>query len=129
MAEISRANRAAPRHDLRDSATGLRAAVLDSGGLQRLAGEADTVTARLRALLQRPARSPELFRAKIGALRQEAGLIAASATGARLPGVARRADAVQESLRQIESRAGASGDDLLPVIAGIEQLLLQLAVA
>lgn len=117
-------------NDLRDERDLYRALLhMDSVGLQRLAGEADTVTARLRALLQRPARSPELFRAKIGALRDAAGLIATSATGARLPGVARRADALQEALRQIETRAGASGDDLLPVIAGIEQLLLQLAVA
>jgi signal transduction histidine kinase len=117
-------------NDLRDERDLYRALLhMDAGGLQRLAGEADTTTARMRTLLQQPARTPDLFRAKIGALRQEAELIAGSATGARLPGVARRADALQESLRQIEGRAGISGDDLLPIIAGIEQLLLQLAVA
>ena len=116
--------------DLRDERDLYRALLhMDRSGLQRLAGEADTVTARLRTLLQLPARTPELFRAKVAALRQETALIAGSATGARLPGVARRADALQESLRQIEGRASISGDDLLPIIAGIEQLLLQLAVA
>jgi hypothetical protein len=116
--------------ELRDERDLYRALLqMDVGGLKRLAGEADTVTARLRALLQQPARTPQVFRVKIAALRAEAALIADSASAARLPGVARRADAVRESLRQIEARDEVSGDDLLPVIAGIEKLLLQLAVA
>jgi signal transduction histidine kinase len=116
--------------ELRDERDLYRALLhMDAPALQRLAGEADAITVRLRALLQQPARTPEPFRAKIGALRQEAELIAGSATGARLLGVARRADALRESLQQLETRAGLSGDDLLPTLAGFEQLLLQLAVA
>lgn len=116
--------------ELRDERDLYRALLhMDAPALQRLAGEADAITVRLRALLQQPARTLEPFRAKIGALRQEAELIAGSATGARLPGVARRADALRESLQQLEARAGLSGDDLLPTLAGFEQLLLQLAVA
>jgi signal transduction histidine kinase len=116
--------------ELRDERDLYRALLhMDAPDLRSLAGEADTVTARLRTLLQQPARSAEAFRTKIAALNFEIELIADSSSGVRLPGVARRAEALQQSLRELEGRGNVSGDDLLPVIAGVEQLLLQLAVA
>ncbi|MFO1402862.1 MAG: ATP-binding protein [Steroidobacteraceae bacterium] len=116
--------------ELRDERDLYRALLhMDAPALRSVAGEADTVTARLRTLLQQPARSAEAFRTKIAALNFEIELIAASPGGARLPGVARRAAGLQESLHELERRTQLSGDDLLPVIAGVEQLLLQLAVA
>ena len=102
---------------------------MDESALRSVAGEADTVTARLRTLLQGQARSAEAFRTKIAALNFEIELIAGSPSGTRLPGVARRAAGLQESLRELEGRTHLSGDDLLPIIASVEQLLLQLAVA
>ena len=116
--------------ELRDERDLYRALLhMDAPALRSVAGEADTVTARLRTLLQQPARSAETFRSKIEALNFEIELIAASPSGSRLPGVARRAASLQESLQELESRPRLSGDDLLPIIASIEQLLLQLAIA
>jgi signal transduction histidine kinase len=116
--------------ELRDERDLYRALLhMDAPALRSVAGEADTVTARLRALLQQPARSTEAFRTKITALNFEIELIASSPSGARLPGVARRAAQLQGSLQELEHRTRLSGDDLLPIIAGVEQLLLQLAVA
>ncbi len=116
--------------DLRDERDLYRALLhMDTRALCSIAGEADTVTARLRTLLQQPARSPEAFRAKIEALNFEIELVAASPGGSRLPGVARRASSLQEALQQLDARPQLSGDDLLPIIASVEQLLLQLAIA
>lgn len=116
--------------ELRDERDLYRALLhMDAPALRSVAGEADTVTARLRTLLQQPARSAETFRSKVEALNFEIELIAASPSGSRLPGVARRAASLQESLQELESRPRLSGDDLLPIIASVEQLLLQLAIA
>jgi signal transduction histidine kinase len=116
--------------DLRDERDLYRALLhMDAPALRSVAGEADTVTARVRALLQQPARSAEAFRSKISALNFEIELIASSPSGSRLPGIGRRAAGLQEALRQLETRTQVSGDDLLPIIAGVEQLLLQLAIA
>ena len=49
---------------------------MDESALRSIAGEADTVTARLRTLLQGKARSAEAFRTKIAALNFEIELIA-----------------------------------------------------
>jgi len=116
--------------ELRDERDLYRALLhMQAEELRRVAGDADTVTARLRGLLQQPARTPQLFRAKVNALGNELATIAGSATGARLPSVARRAGTLQENLETIAGQSTLSGDDLLPVIASIEELLKQLAVA
>ncbi|MCC7462339.1 MAG: hypothetical protein IT480_07745 [Gammaproteobacteria bacterium] len=116
--------------ELRDERDLYRALLhMDATALRSVAGEADTVTARLRTLLQQPARTAEAFRNKIVALNFEIELIVGSPSGTCLPGVARRAASLHATLQELESRARLSGDDLLPVIASVEQLLLQLAVA
>jgi signal transduction histidine kinase len=102
---------------------------MHSASLRQLAGDASTVTTRLRSLMQQRARTGDLFREKITSLRREAELIRSSALGSRLPSVARRAEMLQEALRHLEERTTSSGDDLLPIIAGLERLLMQLAVA
>lgn len=102
---------------------------MHSASLRQLAGDASTVTTRMRSLMQQRARTDDLFREKITDLRQEAELIRSSSLGTRLPSVARRAEMLQEALRQLEERTTSSGDDLLPIVAGLERLLMQLAVA
>jgi len=84
---------------------------------------------RIRTSLRTPTREPAAFRGKIERLVDELIGLGEALIGLHLPTVSARQASALAALREVESRAAATGNDLLPAMVVLEELCSHLTVA
>ena len=92
----------------------------------QLASFLDTADAGLKlvnAILKEPARSDADFRRKLGGLMRELHTLKGEAGALELRGVADRLHALESRVGGCESRPALSGDDFLPIVAKLDELV------
>ena len=95
----------------------------------QLASFLDTADAGLKlvnAILKEPARSDADFRRKLGDLMRELHALKGEAGALELQGVADRLHALEGRVIGCESRRTLSGDDFLPIVAKLDELVAYL---
>ncbi|MDE2295665.1 MAG: Hpt domain-containing protein [Gammaproteobacteria bacterium] len=95
----------------------------------QLASFLDTADAGLQlvnAILKEPARSDAEFRRKLGGLMRELHTLKGEASALELGGVAERLHALESRVSGCESRATLTGDDFLPIVAKLDELVAYL---
>ncbi|HUY83752.1 MAG TPA: ATP-binding protein [Steroidobacteraceae bacterium] len=95
----------------------------------QLASFLDTADAGLRlvnALLKEPARNDAEFRRKIGALMRELHSLKGEAAALELKSIADRLHALESLVSGLEARPALSGDDFLPVVLKLDELVAYL---
>ncbi len=95
----------------------------------QLASFLDTADAGLKmvnAILRSPARSDADFRGKLAGLMRELHALKGEASALDLSGVADRLHALETRVSGCESRATLSGDDFLPIVAKLDELVAYL---
>jgi len=84
---------------------------------------------RIRSSLRTPTREPAAFRGKIERLVDELIGLGEALIELHLPTVGARQVSALAALREVESRAAATGNDLLPAMVVLEELCSHLTVA
>ena len=95
----------------------------------QLASFLDTADAGLllvNAILKEPARSDADFRRKLGGLMRELHALKGEAGALELRGVADRLHALESRVSGCESRPALTGDDFLPIVAKLDELVAYL---